>query len=281
MNHFDELNNKTFISKYFVKRFARLYKAYVGYTLLAFVPLYCISYISIKYLNLKFDGITHFQNNLNTAGLFSTLVGDNIVSYQLWYLIALILITSICFSIIYYFKIKTLFYFGIPLLIFDIIFWDSSQHYSTILFETVVYMPAYIFGLWYGYNKVYQKKTSVICAIPFLILFGVSIIYSTSIIYKYAILLFSFTFPPFMIMISNIILNNNLLKKPLLICGKYSFPIYLFHWPIILPVISRGLIDILNLNYFITPYIIALLAVIVCIFVYKICVQFRLNRMFE
>lgn len=60
MNHFDELNNKTFISKYFVKRFARLYKAYVGYTLLAFVPLYCISYISIKYLNLKFDGITHF-----------------------------------------------------------------------------------------------------------------------------------------------------------------------------------------------------------------------------
>jgi len=82
INHSTEINDKSFISKYFVKRFTRLYKAYIGYTLLAFVPLYCISYISINYLNLNFESIIIFWNNLNIDGLFKIFIGHNIVSYQ-------------------------------------------------------------------------------------------------------------------------------------------------------------------------------------------------------
>lgn len=283
VNHSEKLNDKSFINNYFVKRFTRLYKAYIGYTLLAFVPLYCISYISINYLNLSFEGITNFWNNLNIDGLFNTIIGDNIVSYQLWYLITLILITSVCFTIIYYLQVSTLFYLGVPLLVFDIIYWDTLEQYHHILFNTMVFMPVYVFGIWYGYNKFYQKRIyfSATCAVLFLGLFFISVIYPMSVIYKCAILFFSFTFPPFIIIVSNLLLNYKYIKEPLLICGKYSFPIYLFHWPIILPILSRFIISILKINYFFIPYGVTALAIIICVYVYEASKKLKLNLMFE
>ncbi|AKB46594.1 hypothetical protein MSKOL_0817 [Methanosarcina sp. Kolksee] len=283
INHSAEINDKSFVSKYFVKRFTRLYKAYIGYTLLAFVPLYCISYISINYLNLNFEGIANFWNNLNIDGLFKTLIGNNIVSYQLWYLIALIVITTICFTIIYYFQIDTLFYLGIPLLAFDIMYKDTLKLYPSILFNIMMYMPAYIFGIAYGYKQLEQNKLSIsyIISIVFVAIFTVSIIYPQSFASKYAILLYGITFPPFMMLFSRLLLNCKYLKKSLLLCGKYSFQIYLFHWPIILPVLNRFIISILNINYFFTPYGVAILTIIVCVYVYKVCKILKLNQIFE
>ncbi|AKB50230.1 hypothetical protein MSBRW_0977 [Methanosarcina barkeri str. Wiesmoor] len=283
INHSAEINDKSFISRYFVKRLTRLYKAYIGYTLLAFVPLYFISYISINYLNLNFEGITHFWNNLNIDGLLKTLVGNNIVSFQLGYLILLIVITTICFTIIYYFQIDTLFYLGIPLLIFDVIYKDTLKQCPSILFNVMMYMPVYIFGIAYGYKRLEQNKLSVsyICSAIFAAIFIISIVYPQSFAYKYAILLYGITFPPFMMLFSRLLLNCKYLKESLMLCGKYSFQIYLFHWPIILPVLSRFIINILKINYFFIPYGVAVLTIIVCVYVYKVSKKLKLNQIFE
>jgi len=283
INHSAEINDKSFISKYFMKRFTRLYKAYIGYTLLAFVPLYCISYISINYLNLNFENIINFWNNLNIDGLLKTLIGHNIVSYQLGYLIVLILITTVCFAIIYYFQINTLFYFIIPLLAFDVIYKDTLKQYPSILFNVMMYMPAYIFGIAYGYKQLEQNKLSVsyICSITFVAIFVISIVYPQSFAHKYAILLYGITFPPFMMLFSRILLNFKYLKELLLLCGKYSFQIYLFHWPIILPLISKLTINILKINNFFTPYGVTVLAIIICVYVYKVSKKLKLNQIFE
>lgn len=283
INHSAEINDKSFISKYFVKRFTRLYKAYIGYTLLAFVPLYCISYISINYLNLDFESIINFWNNLNIDGLLKTLIGHNIVSYQLRYLIVLILITTVCFSIIYYFQINTLFYFIIPLLAFDVVYKDILKQYPIILFNVMMYMPAYIFGIAYSYKQLEKNKLSIsyTCSIIFIAIFIISIVYPQSFAHKYAILLYGITFPPFMILFSKLLLNFKYLKGLLLLCGKYSFQIYLFHWPIILPLISKLTINILKINNFFTPYGVTVLAIIICVYVYKVSKKLKLNQIFE
>jgi len=283
VNHSAEINDKSFISKYFVKRFTRLYKAYIGYTLLAFVPLYCISYISINYLNLNFESIMNFWNNLNIDGLFKILIGNNIISYQLRYLLVLILITTVCFSIIYYFQIDTLFYLGIPLLAFDFIYKDTLNQYPSILFNVMMYMPAYIFGIAYSYKQLEKNKLSVsyICSITFVAIFIISIVYPQSFAHKYAILLYGITFPPFMMLFSRLLINFKYLKGLLLLCGKYSFQIYLFHWPIILPLISKLTINILKINNFFTPYGVTVLAIIICVYVYKVSKKLKLNQIFE
>jgi len=283
VNHSAEINDKSFISKYFVKRFTRLYKAYIGYTLLAFVPLYCISYISINYLNLNFESIMNFWNNLNIDGLFKILIGNNIISYQLRYLLVLILITTICFTIIYYFQIDTLFYFIIPLLAFDFIYKDTLKQYPSILFNVMMYMPAYIFGIAYSYKQLEKNKLSIsyICSITFVAIFVISIVYPQSFAHKYAILLYGITFPPFMMLFSRLLINFKYLKGLLLLCGKYSFQIYLFHWPIILPLISKLTINILKINNFFTPYGVTVLAIIICVYVYKVSKKLKLNQIFE
>lgn len=64
-NHSDDINKKSFLSEYFIKRFIRLYKAYVGCTLLMFIPLYFISYQLTNFMhNLV---ITEYKwNNIRT-----------------------------------------------------------------------------------------------------------------------------------------------------------------------------------------------------------------------
>jgi peptidoglycan/LPS O-acetylase OafA/YrhL len=144
-------------------------------------------------------------------------------------------------------------------------------------------MPAYIFGIAYGYKQLEQNKLSVsyICSITFVAIFVISIVYPQSFAHKYAILLYGITFPPFMILFSRLLLNCKYLKRSLLLCGKYSFQIYLFHWPIILPLISKLTINILKINNFFTPYGVTVLAIIICVYVYKVSKKLKLNQIFE
>jgi len=95
----------------------------------------------------------------------------------------------------------------------------------------MIYMPAYIFGIAYGYKQLEQNKLSVsyICSTIFVAIFTISVVYPQSFAYKYAILLYEITFPPFMMLSSRILLNCKYLKELLMLCGKYSFQIYLFH----------------------------------------------------
>src|SRR5271157_351354 len=193
-NHSDEINSKSFISKYFTKRFIRLYKAYIGYTLFAFVPLYFINYLSLHYLKLNFEGLTKFWDHLNINDLFQILIGNNFIAYQLWYLLSLLIVTTVCFTILYYFRINTLFYFSPLLILFDVIYWDNLKICPHILFNAMVYMPIYIFGIFYGYYGLDNNKLPLyICSIIFTILFFVSIIYPEYNLFKYSIMLYGLT----------------------------------------------------------------------------------------
>jgi len=147
----------------------------------------------------------------------------------------------------------------------------------------MMYMPAYIFGIAHGYKQLEQNKLSVsyICSITFVAIFVISIVYPQSFAHKYAILLYGITFPPFMILFSRLLLNFKYLKELLLLCGKYSFQIYLFHWPIILPLISKLTINILKINIYFTPYGVTVLAIIICVYVYKVSKKLKLNQIFE
>lgn len=282
-NHSNEISNKSFLSKYFIKRFIRLYKAYIGYTILTFIPLYCVVYLSTFYFKLNFRGISYFWDNLNLGGLFNIITGNNFVADQLWYLIALIIITFVCFGILYYFGLMTLFCFSLPLVIFDVVFWDNLIQVSNLIFKIMVYMPVYIFGIFFGYKKLYStnKELLHIISILFAAIFLLSILDPDNILRKYDILLYGLTLSPFMFLFSAILLKNKYSKELLLRCGNYSFQIYLFHEPLILPVLSRFIIEILKMDDFITPYLITTTAIIVCIYIYKMIKKIKLNTLFE
>lgn len=100
-------------------------------------------------------------------------------------------------------------------------------------------------------------------------------------VHKYDILLYGFTLPPFMFLVSTILLGNNYIKKSLFIFGSYSFQIYLLHMPVILPVSTRLVRDIFKMNYFITPYLMTIGIIIICISTYKVFKKIKLNTLFE
>jgi len=282
-------NHKSFLSKYFIKRFIKLYKAYIGYTILAFIPLYCVIYLATFHFKLNVWGTNHFWNNLNLEGLLNIIAGDNFVDSALWYLIALIIITFVCFTILYYFSLPTLFYFSLALIIFDVIFWDNlnpgsdNVYHASLLFKVMIYMPAYIFGILFGYKKFYSNNKGLlhIFSILFAAQFLFSILFPNNILHKYDILLYGFTLPPFMFLVSTILLGNNYIKKSLFIFGSYSFQIYLLHMPVILPVSTRLVRDIFKMNYFITPYLMTIGIIIICISTYKVFKKIKLNTLFE
>lgn len=283
LNHFGEINDKTFLSNYFIKRFIRLYKAYVGYTLLAFISYFSVLYISTYYFKLNFVDFNEWWTSLGLSNLFNTLIGVNSISGHLWYLVALVAITSVCFSIIYYFNINILFLFIFPLTIFDIIYWDSLMLHSMILFKIVAYMPIYIIGIFCGRYLVGHVGKNICygLSIFFVAIFLLSVAYPNNATFKYDILIYGFTFPLAMLFVSSHLVNLNYINKLLLIFGTYSFQIYLFHWPLILPVLSRLIVGMLSINYFIMPYFVAILAIASSIFAYKIVKKMKLNILFE
>jgi len=50
VNHSNEIENRLFIKKYFTKRLIRMYKPYIGYSILTFIPLVFIDYIPLQIL---------------------------------------------------------------------------------------------------------------------------------------------------------------------------------------------------------------------------------------
>ncbi|WP_445474191.1 acyltransferase family protein [Methanococcoides methylutens] len=283
LNHFDEINDRTFLSNYFIKRFVRLYKAYIGYTLLAFVSYFSVLYISTHYLRLGFVDFNEWWGSLGLNELFNTLIGVNFVSAHLWYLVALLVITSVCFSIIYYFNVRALFLFTFPLAIFDIVYWDHLMLQSMVLFKIMAYMPVYIFGIFSGRYLIPHMNTNLFygLSILFVVIFLFSVAYPESAVFRYDILVYGSTFPLAMLFLSSYLLDLRYIDQLLLVCGNYSFQIYLFHWPLILPVLSRFVLGMLSLNYFIMPYFVTVLAIVSSIFAYKVVRRMRLNILFE
>lgn len=281
-NHFHEMENKEFIKKYYLKRFIRLYKPYIGYSILTSIPLFFVTYIAVYCLDLKFSGLNIFWENLDMNKIYHFIVGNNFIAGHLWYLVALIAITAACFSIVYYTGVRALKILLFILILFDIYMWETLLGYSELLFKIMIYMPTYIFGIFYSGKKIYlSQKYSLIFSTLFIIIFLVSIIQPSSHIFKYRTLLYGFTLPPTTYLFSEVFLNNNKTWILLSPCSKYSFQIYLLHEPLILPILERGIIDILGINYFIMPYIVTIIAIVACILVYKFLRSTRINIIFE
>lgn len=296
INHSNELGQKIFLSKYYMKRFIRLYKAYVGYTLLTLIPLLIVIYFAIYIFHLDFPGITTILTKINNTNIFSFLkflCGDNPITSQLWYLIGLIVITSICFTILYFLDIKWLFFSFIPFFLISLLIQSGMLIQLGIIFyfpflisNVFLYLPFFIFGSFWGYNQQYQMGKWFQIAqflVPiFFFIFIVSATILQNFINKSILIYFScFLFPFFLLSIFDHVKKIKFLYSSLMFCGIYSFQIYLFHMPLILPIISRIIINILKIDYIFMPILITILVIFVCVIVYKIVKTIHLNILFE
>lgn len=279
-NHYHELEEKAFLKKYFKKRFVRLYKPYLGYTVMIFIPLYFTIILSQKYLGLHLESFDSFYSNLNITGLFKIMIGSNFISPQLWYLIVLLVITFVTFLVLYTSMISGLKVFFILTIIFSFMFQVQLEVVNNIL----AYMPIFIFGLLYSYNQMYKShnKKTIILSLFFIVTFFIFVLSERAdYTHNIEVILFGLTFPCFLFRGTYIIMKINKLKNIFTYFGKNSFIIYLFHWPLILPVLDRLVSTVYHFDYFIVPYLITPLAMILCIYVYSNLKKMKLNVIFE
>lgn len=283
LNHVDELKDKDFLKKYFIKRIIRLYKPYIGYSLLVFVPELIGIYLATHYFKISFGGINYFLNSLNVSGLINFIFGVNFIAQHLWYLFSLIIITAVCFTVLYYGNIYLLFTISIIMSLFIII--NSmylNKSISLIDERTIYYMPIFIFGMFWAY---YKEKTYINSCLYFMSVLFIALIIQTinynQILGQSYIIAYGLTFPCFMILFSKTILKIKYVNNILLFCGRHSFEIYLFHVPIILPTIEGSITSILNINSFFVPYFSVALTLLFSVYIYTICIKMKLNKLFE
>ena len=214
------------------------------------------------------------------------LEGDNPVAFQLWYLIALIYISSICFTILYFLNIKWLFYLFIPFLFLSVLIQVLAiRSLPEIVYYTFFLLPFFIFGCFQAYHQhsPQDRLSGFEPYFPalFLILMVISSI--LLIFFRNEILIyFSCFFFPFFISALFVYLKKiKIITSFFLFCGTYSFQIYLFHWPLVLPVVTRIIMDIFKIDYFFMPVVITILAIYLCVFSYKIVKKIHLNVLFE
>jgi peptidoglycan/LPS O-acetylase OafA/YrhL len=289
-NHRDELEGKVFLGTYFFRRFIRLYKPYLGYTLLIFFPVLITYYIALNVFHLSFPGITQFFSAIYTANVFTILAfftGDNPVTGHLWYLIALIYITAVCFTVMYFMDIRSLFILFFPFVIMSLWFLTITEYFALgIVPKTMVLVPFFIVGIYLAYNdtdnRAYTKTVArEFFPVAFLIIIVMSaFIPGTSGI---AILVFfSSLLLPFFLCTSLVYLKKIAAVRTFLtFAGKYSFAIYLFHLPLILLILIRGVIDILHINFFFIPFILAVAAMYLSVIAYLIVRKCHLNFFIE
>ena len=286
-NHFGKLNNKDFLGAYFTKRFTRLYKFYLGYTILIFVPVYFEMYIAKYYFKSTYSGVDLYWNNLNFHGIVNLLLGHNFVSTHLWFLPFLIVVTAICFTVIYFFNINSLLAVGIIFFIYDLIYWnsiDASFYDPYYLWNTAVkYIPIYILGIFFagfiGHKS--HKKCQLIFSCLFVIFFILSLMFPANYIFNYNLLIYGTTFPFFLFSLSSSLLATKYLGGFLNFCGNHSTEIYLFHVPLTLHILNESIINVANIDYFFIPYAIALLTIFTSVFIYNSTKKIKLNRLFE
>jgi len=302
INHLDTLDQRVFLSKYYIKRFIRLNKAYIGYTLLMILPVLTVVFVASQFFHIvpppgtrpfwifftaQSPGISIFSAVFNTINFFNILnflSGENMIAGQLWYLVALVGITSICFTILYFLNIKWLFFSFIPFFLISFIIRFGIIRIPSIVVSSVfLYLPFFIFGCYWAYIQQHYQTTNwlqitLLSSLVFILLLIISLKFIFPNIWIY----FScFFFPLFLLLLFDYVKKIKFLYPFIIFCGTYSFQIYLFHEPLILPILSIGIIDILKIDYSFMPLLIAILAIYVCVFVYKIVKRVHLNILFE
>jgi peptidoglycan/LPS O-acetylase OafA/YrhL len=302
INHVNTIDQRIFLSKYYIKRFIRLTKAYLGYTLLMILPVLTVVFVASHFFHIvpppgtrsfwilftaQSPGISIFSTIFNTINIFTFLNflgGENLIAGQLWYLVALLGITSICFTILYFLNIKWLFLSFIPFFLISCLIRIGIIRIPSIVVSSVfLYLPFFIFGGYWAYiRQQYQTvnwlNITRFSSLVFFLFLIISLTFNFPNIWIY----FScFFFPLFLLLLFDYVKKIKLLYPFLIFCGTYSFQIYLFHEPLILPILSISIINILKIDYFFMPLLIAILAIYICVIVYKIVKRVHLNILFE
>ena len=281
INHAGDISRKDFLGDYYLTRFVRLYKPYIGYTVLTVVPLIVITYLAIHIINLDFPTGTIFTRLLESANIFgilSFLGGVNPIADQLWYLVALLVIISVSFTILYFLNVRWFFLSFIPLLIISLLIQSSVIQGGNIL-NFFTYAPLFIAGCFWAYKNDWSQISHYCLAVLFLIFIAISAIVPA--VQSIGIYLSCFVFPMFLFSLPDAVNKTPFIYPFLMFCGTYSFQIYLFHQPLILHILSTGIIDILKINYFFMPVIVSILTIYCCVAVYRLTKAIHLNVIFE
>ena len=289
-NHQDDLKSRIFLGSYFFRRFVRLYKSYIGYTLLIFFPVLITYYLAFNVLHLSFPGIMQFFNTIYAANMFTILAfltGDNPVTGHLWYLIALICITAVCFTIMYLSNIRSLFYLFFPFVVFSLWLLTTTGYFALgIVPRAIVLVPFFIAGMFIACTDTHNQILAGYGAREFFpaafLLIIIASAYSTDPSGRAILIFLSSLFLPFFLSTSFAYLKKiTLIHSFILFSGTYSFAIYLFHLPLILLFLRRLVNDILHIHLFFMPLILAVAAIYLSVIAYMIVRKCHLNFLIE
>lgn len=290
LNHAGDLRTKTFVGAYFIRRFIRLYKPYLGYTLLTFVPLVIIDYCAWYILNLHFSGISAFFTAIGSMDLYHLLaffIGDNPVTGHLWYLLALIMITAVVFTILYFLDLQRLFYLGVPFFLISLCIFSTTEYFAEELpVRALVILPFFIFGAWFAFHQHVQispgfKNTSRYPALIFPILVPACLLMQDPMLKMVLVFFLCILFPFFLSSVIGILNLVRPVSAYFRFSGMYSFQIYLFHLPLILLILLRVTGDILGIRYFFMPFVITLLAVVFSVLAYRVVKKVHMEFLIE
>ena len=290
LSHHDDLKSRIFLGTYFLNRFVRLYKPYLGYTLLIFFPVLIIYYLAFNAFHFNFPGITQFLNTVYTANSYTVLAffaGENPVTGHLWYLIALIYITAVCFTVMYLSDIRSLFYLFFPFLLLSMWLLTTNGYFSLgIVPKAIVLVPFFIAGMYIANTATDNQNLAGYGARKFFpvafLLILITTAYSAGTSDKAVLIFLSSLFLPFFLSFSfTFIKKNTIIHRGLLYFGRYSFAIYLFHLPLILLFLIRVFIDILHIQLFFMPFLLALAAMYLSVIAYLLVRKCHLNFLIE
>lgn len=288
INHLDDLDQRLFLSEYYLKRLTRLYKPYIGYTLLVAIPLVLVIYVTVNIFHFNFPGISNLFStiaSMNVISFLSFFVGNNPIAAQLYYLITLIAITSICFTVLYFLNIRWLFYSFIPFFFLSLLIQLGIVQDIPIL-AVFRYLPFFIFGSYWAFDQQTKKEKwfpGIKTYAPVLFLIGILsflIVQNPS----YQLIIFGFCcllFPFFLSSLFATMKKIRFVYSFFMFCGSYAFPIYLFQWPLILPIVTRSIFDILKLDFIFMPLVVSIITIYISVFVYQIVKKVHLNILFE
>lgn len=164
LNHRAELQDKTFLKRYLVNRFLRLYKPYIGYTLLVLPFLYVTIWLSRSVFNLDYPGL-HFLDNPYKA-LLDFIIGANPVANQLWYLVMLLEVTFLCLIVLYIFDIDVLFRICFILLLLWPLIYNNLG--SIGLYRITLHGMMFIIGMFFATRVILPRNINASVLKPLL-----------------------------------------------------------------------------------------------------------------
>lgn len=290
LNHSGELEDPRFLGSYFLRRFVRLYKPYLGYTALVFFPFLAVCYIAWSVLGLRFPGISTFFASIAAVSPEKILwffAGDNPVTGHLWYLIALIIITATVFTLLLLVNLRLLFILGIPLTGIGFWIFSTTDFFSEpISLRAFMMLPFFLTGGWYAVRHLSEDRLhfTVICRyvsllVPVLLL--LSLFVHESIVSGALMAVLCLGFPCLVISAEQIIRISGPVYSGLVFFGRYAFPIYLFHLPLILLILLRFTGDILGIHASVAPFVIAVVAMVLSVIAYRIVTGVGLGFLIE